>query len=414
MPATTYMQVDPRRDHSFSIPRPDRTIALGIPNACNRCHKEKDAVWSLGHVHQWYGDHGWQKRQDFAGMIAAGREHLPAAEAGLGAILNDQTVAAVARASAATLLANYSSPSTGHALDKAMEDTSVLVRAEAIRSAGNHLIETDAYTGEARLDEKRLGRVLRALSDSSMAVRQAAAVTCLGLPADVIPPVNRKAFELAVGEYRRAQEQMLDRPSSQLNLGNLALAEGSNDLAEKHFKTALRLEPNNQNALMRLAVVYDATDRMDDAVKVLTEAITFSQQAQANTPDDIDYVRMQKQYELEARFQRALVLARRPDQLSDAINDLNKVTSEDPTRDRAWYNLGLAEQSRKNLNEAESGLRRAIEIAPKVSDYRHALAVHYAQRGDKGRAMQVIDTILSQYPGNRAATELKGALTGQR
>ena len=31
MPATTYMVVDPRHDHSFRIPRPDRGATLGVP-----------------------------------------------------------------------------------------------------------------------------------------------------------------------------------------------------------------------------------------------------------------------------------------------------------------------------------------------------------------------------------------------
>ena len=39
MPATTYMVVDPRRDHSFRIPRPDLTVKLDTPNACNGCHR---------------------------------------------------------------------------------------------------------------------------------------------------------------------------------------------------------------------------------------------------------------------------------------------------------------------------------------------------------------------------------------
>ena len=38
MPETTYMEVDPRRDHSIRIPRPDLSVALGTPNACTRCH----------------------------------------------------------------------------------------------------------------------------------------------------------------------------------------------------------------------------------------------------------------------------------------------------------------------------------------------------------------------------------------
>ncbi len=32
------MEVDPRRDHSIRIPRPDLSMALGTPNACTRCH----------------------------------------------------------------------------------------------------------------------------------------------------------------------------------------------------------------------------------------------------------------------------------------------------------------------------------------------------------------------------------------
>jgi tetratricopeptide (TPR) repeat protein len=48
VPETTYMVVDPRRDHSMRVPRPDLSIALGIPNACNRCHNYGLALQKLG------------------------------------------------------------------------------------------------------------------------------------------------------------------------------------------------------------------------------------------------------------------------------------------------------------------------------------------------------------------------------
>jgi predicted CXXCH cytochrome family protein len=41
MPETTYMEVDPRRDHSIRVPRPDLSVRLGTPNACTRCHLEE-------------------------------------------------------------------------------------------------------------------------------------------------------------------------------------------------------------------------------------------------------------------------------------------------------------------------------------------------------------------------------------
>ena len=55
MPVTTYMQRHPRHDHGFTVPDPQLTKELGIPNACNRCHADKDADWSVGHATTWYG-----------------------------------------------------------------------------------------------------------------------------------------------------------------------------------------------------------------------------------------------------------------------------------------------------------------------------------------------------------------------
>ena len=44
MPATTYMAIDSRRDHSFRIPRPDLSSSLGTPNACTGCHLKPENV----------------------------------------------------------------------------------------------------------------------------------------------------------------------------------------------------------------------------------------------------------------------------------------------------------------------------------------------------------------------------------
>ncbi|MEP4684828.1 MAG: HEAT repeat domain-containing protein, partial [Rhodopirellula bahusiensis] len=46
MPHTTYMEVDPRRDHSLRVPRPDMSVSIGTPNACSSCHV-KDQLESI-------------------------------------------------------------------------------------------------------------------------------------------------------------------------------------------------------------------------------------------------------------------------------------------------------------------------------------------------------------------------------
>jgi len=44
MPATTYMVVDPRHDHSLRVPRLDLSLSLATPNVCNGCHTERDTA----------------------------------------------------------------------------------------------------------------------------------------------------------------------------------------------------------------------------------------------------------------------------------------------------------------------------------------------------------------------------------
>jgi hypothetical protein len=55
MPQTIYMQRHSRHDHGFTIPDPLLTKEFDIPNACNRCHTDKDVDWSMTAVERWFG-----------------------------------------------------------------------------------------------------------------------------------------------------------------------------------------------------------------------------------------------------------------------------------------------------------------------------------------------------------------------
>ena len=75
------MVIDERRDHSFRVPRPDLTVELGTPNACNDCHTMPDETpqWAADAVRKWYGD----KRPDdphWAPAIAAANRGEPDGE----------------------------------------------------------------------------------------------------------------------------------------------------------------------------------------------------------------------------------------------------------------------------------------------------------------------------------------------
>jgi len=45
-----------RSDHSIPIPRPAFDQQIGIENACQKCHRDKDLSWQEGKVKEWYGE----------------------------------------------------------------------------------------------------------------------------------------------------------------------------------------------------------------------------------------------------------------------------------------------------------------------------------------------------------------------
>ena len=53
MPTRNYMVVDPRRDHSMRVPRPDLSVVMGTPNACTQCHTDQGDEWALNSLRQW-------------------------------------------------------------------------------------------------------------------------------------------------------------------------------------------------------------------------------------------------------------------------------------------------------------------------------------------------------------------------
>lgn len=53
MPERTYMQVDPRRDHSFKVPMPALSRLLDVPNVCEQCHDKADEGWAERILDSW-------------------------------------------------------------------------------------------------------------------------------------------------------------------------------------------------------------------------------------------------------------------------------------------------------------------------------------------------------------------------
>jgi tetratricopeptide (TPR) repeat protein len=254
MLARTYMGVDLRHDHSFRVPRPDLTVAIGTPNTCTDCHADQSAEWSAEAAERWYGAERFAKLH-YGQILQAGREGAPGASRALAELAGEPTAPAIVRATALRLLPPQ--PQTADAVRRGLGDADPLVRVAALEAAENL---------EPRL---RLKLARQLLSDPVLAVRIQAARTMILIPAQLLDPSDRARLERPLAEYRAAQMENADRPEARLNLAVLAIALGEPELARAEYETALRLGPWFVPAYVNLADLHRQAQRDDEAERVL-------------------------------------------------------------------------------------------------------------------------------------------------
>jgi len=253
MPETTYMQRDPRRDHSFSVPSPESTIRWVVPNACNRCHTDKTAEWAAGHVERWYG-----RQEPLRGRRAAAFAALRRGEAGEAhQVLADEGEQPVARAALAELLGSHAGEAgIVEALIATLHDGDPLVRAGALSRLPNPPPEALLEASSPLLrDPVRLVRVRAA-----WALRAAR-------------PERFEGWVAAQEEFARQAEASPDNADVQFNLGVFWEDRAEPGKAETAYADALRIEPASVPALFNRAMVLHRLGRKDEGEALWKEAV---------------------------------------------------------------------------------------------------------------------------------------------
>lgn len=258
MPRTVFSIKASIRDHSISIPTPENTLRYNIPNACNVCHQDHDANWTLARMKQWYTDASRQKLIGRAAAFSLARAGDHKAIDPLEKILADASQGAVVRANAVGHLSRFSDdPQVVAALEQALKDREPLVRAVAAQR-----IASKKTPGEIS------GALIQALGDPSRSVRVGAVLSLVNLGVARPPGDDGRRFDQAAEEYLARAAILADDGSEQFNAGAMYLAAGKAQAAIGAFQSALRLD-REVPAAYGLACAYVQAGRIDDAIRTL-------------------------------------------------------------------------------------------------------------------------------------------------
>lgn len=373
MPQTTYMQRHPRHDHGFTVPDPQLTVEWGIPNACNRCHKDRTPQWALDATRRWYGSRlelpNRVQARNRARAIASARANRPQARQALVEQLALPQSPYWTAALTGLLEPWTTHPEVRTVVLRQLEHSHPAVREAAARALAP--IHDDSRAGIRPALEARL-------QDAHRNVRLAAAWTLRGsLGAQA--PVFR--------EMQATLEFHSDQPTGQLQWGALRMARGEIDLAIQHYTRAATWDPLSAPIRHDLAVALGAANRPGEAVRELEAACALD-------PRDGD-------------LRYKLALAQNEAGQSDAARlQLEQATQLDPQHARAWYNLGLARHGAQDTEGALAALLQAETLTPQDAGPPYARATILAQLGRIDEALAAGRRALEIDPGFQDARTL--------
>ena len=387
MPSRTYMGVDPRRDHSFRVPDPEVSEAVGAPDPCTSCHTGMTGAAAAAEIAERLEGVPIRRTRYYAEAIAAARRGDPESLPGLYALLRDPQTPSITKATALTLLGSDPSPE----------------RAGAVRRGTNHpdpIVRMGALRG-IRLSPTREFAPLAAplLDDPVRAVRLAAVEAVApfaGQPAvggRSLAPQLRSALAEGRAEYRDAQLAHQERPEAQLNLAWLATLAGALEDAETALEKAIAQDPTFVPAYVNLADLHLRTGRDPEGEPLLRSALDLSPRS------------------ADAHHALGLLLVRNG-RADEAMASLQRAAELDSRGTRYTYVYAVALQSAGDTATARTELEQALARHPRDRDLLVALAVLHRDAGRTEEALRYARALAEAHPYDPAGPALIADLDG--
>ncbi len=341
MPETTYMVVDPRRDHSLRIPRPDLSVRYQTPNACNQCHDDQSAAWAAKAVSQWLKGAGKTQKPHFSDKLTLGLSGQPGSIAALTDLATSPQFPSIIQAAALSALGNRAGIQSMEALRAGLNSPDALVRRAAV-------------AGFAAVPVAQRWQALRDLVDDPVkTVRMEVAQQLAGLAVDTLSDKEYEQVEQLYRDYQKALEAQADMLSAQQELADFYWAQGQLAKAEGAYRRALELDPQHLTTVLNLADLYRQTYRDEQGEVLLKELIARNPQAPA--------------------FHALGLLQVREQRMGAALKNLARAAQDAPDMPRYTYVYAVALNSTGQPEQAIAVLKSAVSRGIADADMLKAL-----------------------------------------
>ena len=292
MPGRTYMGVDDRRDHAFTIPRPHLSAELGVPNACTGCHGGETNAWARERLDDW----GVPERDHWALVHHRLSRRDPGSVGALTALIDGDTPVMV-KASLLSESTALPAHTVRALLARALDDPHPLVRRGAV--AGTR--------GQPPAERWELLRTR--LGDPVPSVRFELGVALSEIAHALSPAAQAQAAAL-FAEHRRFLGASADLAATQTALARFEDSLGRPDAAERAYRRALDIEPSFVGALVDYADFLRRAGDESETASLLRRALAVApDSAVANAAFGLHLVRRGRHAEALAPLRKAATVA---------------------------------------------------------------------------------------------------------
>ena len=332
MPATKFMGVDNRRDHSFRIPSPQLSKSIGVPNACNSCHKNKSNDWAIEKLKEWNG--GLKQEsvslKKYRCLIAGLCQELQ----DIKLIIEDKSLPSIYKATVISYFPQFKFPKPANFLVPYLQSTAPLIRIAA------------AQASLVLSDNAKFKYLAPLLSDRYRAVRISAVSQLLNVE---IPSNLKSTFNLAFKELVDANNINGWRGEGRSNQAKIHIMRRDLLKAEAAYYSAIEVDPFFEVPYVNLADIYRQTNQGEKALKLYLLALE-------NIPDSAT-----------VRYSYGLFFIRKKE-MDSALEQLQKATILAPKNETFIYTYLLALHSSGDKRGAIELLNRYLPLFDESSD----------------------------------------------